>query len=266
MAEDRLGRGIIMYAARSNHDSIFKKVCGTYKRASTANAWAEEVDKIDHTGKTLLHHAAGFGSFEVLDEVVQLCLKTTDGGTLHRSADHMGRTPIMHVLRHKFKYREGDIERKFDLLGRKTMKDDWLAPRPVRPRNHVRGFTPVGSTGLMHAAQGGPEALNLALGKIRDLHGSDVVKLERVLAMSFVPTTEGDSDRKYTGQLGLHQDLDRSDVHQVTPYTWGCGMLLAAAAKGGSVEVLDMVVPAVEVSCRIAIWSPAQLSMILMDH
>lgn len=249
MAEDKRGSGILMYAAKGNDDLVYKTVCTMYKLESTADAWPYQVTHFDHTGRTMLHHAAESGSFGVLQEVVKLLLEYSDGDRLHASADHKGRTPIMHVLRNRFRRPGGDIKRKVDLLYRKTTEDDWLAMRPIRPRDKVRGQKAVGTTELMHAAQGGPESLSHTLDKIRGLRRSNVVDLAGILSMGFVPTTEGDSDDENAKQLGKPWMDYRPDYHGHRLYTWGCGMLLAAAAKGGSVEVLEKVVSAVEVSC-----------------
>eukprot|EP00752_Nemacystus_decipiens_P009021 g8052.t1 len=226
IAHDHRGRNLLMHAARSNHVAVFKQVKTIFDRYSPFPKRKNLLLR-DHTGRTILHHAAEAGCSKILREVMR-SLDDDDFSELSR-ADENGRTPIMHVLRVRHGYEDdGDLEKQFEMLCERTGPAGWMQQRRVLHPEEVpelRGITVEGTTELMHAARGGYESLQLALAKIRKIEGDPVVSIDTALKVTFHPPTTGTS---------------------LSKEAWGWGMLLAAAARGGHVDVLNAVVYAIE--------------------
>lgn len=251
-AVDRLDRGILMHAARSNHVQTFREVFDMRKEtaasaptapAADVGSATEEIGKVDSKGMNCLHHAAEAGCCEVLREVMAKCQQA--GPSLYGDMnipDNRGRTPIMLVLRNSGCYGEeedtcdnNDLEEKFDMLfktmpeGGEAAKTGWMDPTPVPPC-----LTPVpprqtrAVTELMHAARGGLESLELALNKAARVDGGLTINLDDTLSV---------------------KELDSHDAWVPTDgtRTWGRALLLAAAAKRGDVDVLHHVLNAIDV-------------------
>lgn len=262
-ASDRKGRNIMMHAARGNHLDVFKKVTDLYRRTVGDKLWPETVARIDHTGRSVLHHAAQAGSFSVLKEVVALA--SVRNNQFYREmdgADKNGMTPVMHVLRNKYPDCEGedDLDSKFEILWRESYTsryDHWMVQRPVLPRDQSLPNGTVATTELVHAARGGLDALRLALTKTqvvqfwRGVTNSNVVELDKALAVKVVRNYDhgGAAKGKSTGKDVLQTFWLEDDEEVFLPRLrpWGWGMLLAAAAKGGHIEVLEQVVLAIKV-------------------
>lgn len=220
----------VRHAARSNHVAVFKDVRAIFGRFSPDR---ENFRLRDHTGRTILHHAAEAGCSKILHEVMST-LSDDEFSELSR-ADENGRTPIMHVLRLRHEYAEkGDHEKQFSMLYERTGSNGWMEQREVLHPNEVpealRGITVEATTELMHAARGGHKSLQLALAKIRESTGDPTVSIDKALNVTF--------DRE--PEIG-------KDGYELTKQAWGWGMLLAAAARGGHVDVLKAVVYAIEV-------------------
>lgn len=214
------------HAARGNHVAVFEHVKTIFDRFSPER---ENLLLRDHTGRTILHHAAEAGCSKILREVMS-SLDDEEFSELSR-ADENGRTPIMHVLRLRHGYEDdGDLEKQFSMLCARTGRGGWMQQRKVlHPKEvpeELRGITVEGTTELMHAARGGYKSLQLALEKIRESTGKPVVSIDEALNVTFTPPATGAS---------------------LTKEAWGWGMLLAAAARGGHVDVLNAVVYAIEV-------------------
>lgn len=275
-AMDYRHRGIMMYAAKSNHSTVFTKVHNLMKehcrrtlheeqeartkleqsspnRGSPSDEfnqfnekWSALVAHRDGTGRTLLHHASEAGSAEVLKKVVEL---TIDDGSVEDMSDPdvNGRTPIMHVLRNWHNEDMEIVRRKFDILADiPHTQSTWMMERKIcSPQTLIGGGGPgeerftVGSTELLHAARGGPCTFALALEKCRVVRN----------------ITPGENPLDYIDDiLGVRmlvrngKKVEQYKNRSPDPRTWGRALLLAAAARGGHVEVLDSVVSAVEVS------------------
>eukprot|EP00903_Cladosiphon_okamuranus_P019883 g18275.t1 len=222
-AFDHRGRNLMMHAARGNHVAVFKEVKDIFDRFYPSR---DNLLLRDHTGRTILHHAAEAGCSKILDEVMSE-LSDEEFSKLSL-ADENGRTPIMHVLRLRHGYEDdGDHERQFLTLYQRRGSSGWMQQREVLHPEEVppelRGITVKATTELMHAARGGDKSLQLALGKILENTGDAVVNINDALNLTF-------DGQPATG-------LDQA---------WGWGMLLAAAARGGHVNVLKSVVYAIE--------------------
>lgn len=228
---------------------MFKQVKAIFGRF--CHGW-ENLRRRDLTGRTILHHAAEAGCSKILSEVMHR-LKNGEGLTdeefleLSR-ADENGRTPIMHVLRLRHGYEDdGDLEKQFSMLYKKTRdlertfstqpekigSSGWMQQRKVlHPKEvpkELHGITVKATTELMHAARGGYESLQLALDKVRESTGESIVKIDTALNVTFEPELATGTE-----PAGLAKEA------------WGWGMLLAAAARGGHVDVLKAVVYAIE--------------------
>lgn len=187
----------------------------------------------DHTGRTILHHAAEAGCSEILDEVMS-SLDDDEFSELSL-ADENGRTPTMHVLRLRHSYvDDSDLEKQFSMLYERTGSGGWMQKRkvlhPQEVPKELHGIAVEATTELMHAARGGFKSLQLALAKIRESTGDPVVSIDEALNVTF--------DR---------EPATGTAPPEVTKEAWGWGMLLAAAARGGHVNVLEAVVYAIEV-------------------
>ena len=224
------------HAARGNHVAVFKQAKAKFGRFSPIE---ENLLLRDHTGRTILHHAAEAGCSKILREVMS-SLDDEQFSSLSL-ADENGRTPIMHVLRLRHGYEDdGDLEKQFSMLCERTGGSGWMQQRKVlHPKEvppELRGITVKATTELMHAARGGYRSLQLALEKIREGTGASVVSIDDALNVTF--------DR---------QPATGTDPPELAKEAWGWGMLLAAAARGGHVDVLEAVVNAIEVRCVLEV-------------
>lgn len=273
---DGLGRGILMHAARSNHVDNFREVFDMCREAAdrvrphppaidTASADArllrEVLGKVDRIGKNCLHHAAEAGCYTVLHEVIKSC------GALYEemnSADLMGRTPIMYVLRNDgcrgqaqpgptLTLREKSLRKKFYELYEALpdapfpqgapVKTGWMEPSRVPPPYLPVKKTSVDAravTELMHAARGGLVSLELALNKLP--------------LASRISTADG-------FKVGLDKALDvkmtignTQEEQSHRTKAWGWALLLAAAAKLGDTDVLYHVLLAIKVGQNIFVF------------
>lgn len=272
-AMDHRQRGIMTYAAKSNHRSVFTKVCKLMKaqckrtlyeegeacmnsgrcsqiEGSRINAkWRALLVRRDVTGRTLLHHASEAGSAEVLEEVAKLAIDEESFEDMS-DPDENGRTPMMHVLRNWHNDGVDVTEKKFDRLWESPhTRSTWMKERKIRsPENLVKGGRPdeerftMGSTELLHAARGGPYTFALALEKSRVVKnigpGEDPLGyIDDILEVKML-VRNGDHADQYNNR-------------SPGPRTWGRALLLAAAARGGHVEALKDVVSAIKVSGEV---------------
>lgn len=270
----KAARGILMYAARSNHVGVFREVLrlleaackGTLSGQNFRKDWETKLKaafmRRDKSRRTLLHHASEAGNAAILRTVVTMA---EDYGVFAAMSepDKNGRTPMMYVLRRR--YLTGSIadcvRQKFELLWRKHRNagnGGWMHRRPLRlhpktPRD-LRG-RPVddvstgrtmeersrlesdqvvvkGTTELIHAAYGGLQTLQLVLEKTVP-EGEEVdlnkVDLDEIIGVTLV--------NKRTDEIMTLNGEPSGDQLK----SWGHGMLLAAAARRGHVDVLDII-------------------------
>lgn len=271
-AVDRLGRGILMHAARSNHVNTFNDIycivmgpTGFIKHRnqpateSGANASAlqqrEVLVEVDCFGMNCLHHAAEAGSSEVLREVMRKCHEAEVYQEVNK-ADKNGRTPIIFALRNGCSCGRrglcGEIPRKFNMLYKAMpygpasvasggIRIGWMETSPVPPyileskNPNAQAVSDTRAvTELMHAARGSLVSLELAL--------------KHSLPASVVRDAAG-----FTVDLDKALAVECSEAHgswvqTADTRTWGRAMLLSAAAKLGDVYVLKHVLNAIEVS------------------
>ncbi|CAM9300686.1 unnamed protein product, partial [Ascophyllum nodosum] len=249
-----------------------------------AEKWCDRVQKVDHRGKTILHHAAEAASLDVFALVFKMARE--DGIDVHdRMAlpDMSERTPIMLFLRNEIgscDSCEGDATTKMYRLWLHAPKEGWMQHRMVPPVWKLTGndqaeengeeFITLARTELFHAARGGPTRLDLTLEYIKKQQkrlskpNSNEVHLDKVLGMAICSTKTPHGE----GQQGLRHEvrefmktpdgrkrLARSrrataaseEELRKTVRHWGYGMLLAAAVKGGHEKVIKRVVSAIEV-------------------
>eukprot|EP00903_Cladosiphon_okamuranus_P011821 g11108.t2 len=234
--KDHMGRNILMHAARGNHLDVFKRVQDLYEghqyTFASPSAGVDDTTLFieeDITGRKVLHHAAEAGCLEVLSEIINLS-KLTGIMSYMDWPDHNGLTPMHHLLRAKYGEPEGrdELSSKFNILW--CVSGSWMKPR------EVMGWTPtarqdrvevIAQTELIHAARGGLSTLQLVLDKIHTPTKVNDVRLDEVLSVNVAEMT----------------DSSPSDEELAA---WGWGMLLAAATKGGNLEVLEIVVRAIK--------------------
>ncbi|CAM9478531.1 unnamed protein product [Ectocarpus fasciculatus] len=246
-ARDDMGRTVVMYAARGNDVEVFNRVWKMYhhhqRTFSTTveglgGSPSDTLTKVDHTDRNVLHHAAEAGCLDVLGRVIVLARRISGDSKAMHKPDKNGLTPLHHLLRAKYGEPEGrdEIRPKFEQLWLHSNKGSFMVPRRVMPlpcmgRNDV---AVMAVTELIHAARGGLPSLKLVLAKIRLMKfwrgkpDSAVVTINEALRV----TVDGKGD----------EDIPKQGVLDA----WGWGMLLAAAAKGGHVDVLETVVHAIE--------------------
>ncbi|CAM9102556.1 unnamed protein product, partial [Hapterophycus canaliculatus] len=232
IAFDQRGRNLMMHAARSNHVSVFKQVKAICTRFSLHQAYCR-----DYTGRTILHHAAEAGCSAILKEVMD-SLDDNKFAELNL-ADENGRTPIMHVLRLRHGYEDDrDLEKQFKMLYERTIVcgggGGWMEQRKVlHPEEVELGSTTVeAATELVHAARGGYKSLYLVIEKFAESTGGFPVRVDQALNVTWYP----EPSSQYT-----------DSTSEISKEAWGWGMLLASAARGGHVNVLDAVVHAIKV-------------------
>lgn len=255
---DGLGRGILMHAARSNHVDTFDKVfrivrdaerlkhLGPVDGAQHSTKVDQELMKtFDNVEMSCLHHAAEAGCGKVLERVIQICTGS-DISTFKdvNKADKRGRTPIMLVLKNSYSAEEeavsvkASVKGKLDLLLKAMHRDkdrpgkqEWMKPVSISLRVPVVGNTKVietlAVTELLHAARGGVASLEVVLSEMlptEPVDGGFPVNLDEAL----------DVREKEHGQWAVAK-------------TWGRALLLGAAARLGSVDVLYHVLVAIKV-------------------
>ncbi|CBN74318.1 Ankyrin Repeat Transient Receptor Potential Channel [Ectocarpus siliculosus] len=280
---DGLGRGILMHAARSNHVDNFKEVFNRCREVAdrmrphdepTVGGQTESLDpqlpatdtasadigllrevlgKADRIGKNCLHHAAEAGSYAVLHEVVKLCCSVYEE---MNTADIMGRTPIMYVLRNDscrgqeqqgstLALKEESLRKKFHELYEALqdatcpqdtpVKTGWMEPSRVPPPSlAVPKGTRVDTravTELMHAARGGLVSLELALNK---------------LPLASRNIAEGGFTVALDNALAVNMTIGNTQEQSHRTKAWGWALLLAAAAKLGDIDVLYHVLLAIK--------------------
>lgn len=298
-AVDHRQRGIMTYAAKSNHHTVFVKVCALMKaqckracqeerkvRVKSKKIDQDESSRIDNkwkglmccrddTGRTLLHHASEAGSAQVLEKVVKMAVDEEVFEEMS-TVDKNGRTPIMHVLRNEYNEDKEVLHKKVEILwDEPCTRSSWLWKREIQsPKDLTKiggsgkeRFT-MGSTELLHAARGGPHTFALALEKSREARslgkeqkpldyvdeilgvkmrlrkantdgkGEDVAERGNENSKGHVRSTSTESTKDVEDDKGGNSDL----------LTWGRAMLLAAAARGGHVEVLKQVESGIQVS------------------
>lgn len=113
--------------------------------------------------------------------------------------------------------------------------ENWMERRSVRSfqRRDTVELDTKGTTELIHAVRGGLQSLNLALetlcgNQVRNEHGA--VDLDKALGIKIL--------------------ADRCADQEECAKVWGRAMLLAAATKGGDMEVLRQVINAIKVCCN----------------
>lgn len=253
-AVDGEGRTMLMHAARSNDGDAYDEIVGIYFKAVplTSSGYTEK----DRKGMNCLHHAAEAGCSEVLGKVIK---KYSDaGGSSYAERDNNNRTPVMYVLSDASREERADdrLREKFTLLysNMSTTCGEQDEKVSVHPGEHAKKgwmeMTDVptqririsrskeitrearGVTELMHAARGGLGSLELALNE---------------------PLP---SSRLADGSISLDKALNvkacdepASDEPRWEPQpAWGKGLLLAAAAERGDIDVLHIVLTAIQVS------------------
>lgn len=269
--------------ARCLRQDISKR---TYKETMVVRSseeWFDRVTKVDFSGKTMLHHAAEAASPAVLNQVFTLTNEEGNRNAVKQRMvlpDKNGRTPIMLFLRNK----SGSYNKKDDAVAKMNILwlhsgKGWLKKREVPPVWKIKSdgqeevasekFITVGRTELFHAAHGGPVTLDLLLQTIRRRHKKDfcvedgkVVVLDNILGMAVQSdkTPDGDGLHEHSTThlkehnkwfARLHQTISVDTCQEErnqNARNWGYGMLLAAAVKGGHVEVIKRVVMAIEAS------------------
>eukprot|EP00752_Nemacystus_decipiens_P006636 g5966.t1 len=234
--QDHMGRNILMHAARGNDVDVFKRVKYLYEehQHTFADPKAMKGDairliEIDNTGRNVLHHAAEAGCLEVLSEIIHLSLLS---GTMAYmdTPDNNGLTPMHHLLRAKYGEPEGrnEIASKFKILW--EVSGSWMSPRKVMPWTSADGQDRIevsAQTELIHAARGGIPTLQLVLDMMRAAWKVEEVHLDEVILVN----------------IAEEKDNPPADEELAS---WGWGMLLAAATKGGDTEVLEIVVRAIK--------------------
>lgn len=237
-AEDDMGRNIMMHAARGNHVHVFTQVYNLYEtkmmksgrwdwedgESPPEKQWKERVKKKDRTGRTMLHHAAEAGCRGILQEVI----KITEGMNVYKdmaSEDGNDRTPLMLILRNRWGNCKGrkDQAGKFDDLWKRRSDWGWLKLRDIKSAIKGDHSHPVkANTELFHAVRGGPSSLKLFLKYFRE--EETVITVADALCLEEVGSSPKD--------LRQYRDC----------------LLLAAAAKGGHVDVMEKVASAIDVS------------------
>lgn len=248
-AVDGEGRTMLMHAARSNDGDAYDEMVRIYFEAVplTSSGYTET----DHKGMNCLHHAAEAGCSEVLGKVIKKYREAR--GSSYAERDNNNRTPVMCVLsdasqeeradgslRNKFTllYREmpttcGEHDEKVSADAGEHKKQGWMEMTDVptqrirRSRSEETNRKTRGVTELMHAARGGLASLELALN-----HPLPSSRLE-------------------DGSISLDKALNvkaRGETSWEPQPAWGRGLLLAAAAERGDVNVLRVVLTAIQVS------------------
>ncbi|CAM9902775.1 unnamed protein product, partial [Ectocarpus sp. 12 AP-2014] len=216
--------------------------------------------KVDYTGRNLLHHAAEAGCLDVLNEILLMVRKLSDSanGTMHKP-DKNGLTPLHHLLRAKYGEPEvpDDIEdpaefpQKFEKLWLYGSKGSFMARRKVMalPRDGRAAVAVSAITDVIHAARGGLPSLQLILAKIcltkfwQGKSNNTVVTIAEALCVAVHETMDGEDETK-EGADEIKEGDGAPEQGELD--AWGWGMLLAAAAKGGHVDVLEHVVHAIK--------------------
>lgn len=227
-----------MHAARGNHVDAFTRARDLYQdhrhtlaRPTDGGGDPGSFNKIDNTGRSVLHHAAEAGCLDVLTEVMKL----SNDNMMHRP-DMNGLTPVHHLLRAKYGEPEGrdELRSKFEKLWNDMEPRDvmpWTTPARAQDGIAVRA-----QTELIHAARGGLSTLRLVLDKTRaTMQTVDDVRLDDALSVKV-------AEEKGEGKGPPPTMPQKSELAQ-----WGWGMLLAAVTKGGHVQALEIVVRAIKV-------------------
>ncbi|CAM9252147.1 unnamed protein product, partial [Ectocarpus sp. 8 AP-2014] len=248
-AVDGEGRTMLMHAARSNNSDAYDEIVGIYFKAVplTSSGYTEK----DHKGMNCLHHAAKAGCSEVLGKVIK---KYSDaGGSSYAERDNNNRTPVMCVMSDASREERADdsLRDKFTLLysnmsttcreqdekvcthDGEHAKQGWMEMTDV-PTQRISRSEEInkarGVTELMHAARGGLVSLELALNEplpsSRLEDGS--ISLDRALNVKACDDPASDEPR-----------------WEPQP-AWGKGLLLAAAAERGDIDVLHIVLTAIQ--------------------
>ncbi|CAM9548053.1 unnamed protein product, partial [Ectocarpus fasciculatus] len=265
-ASDDLGRNIVMHASRGNSVDVFKRALHMYHHhqrtfSNPVEGWGGDppitLTKVDYTGRNLLHHAAEAGCLGVLNLILLMVRKLSDSAkrTIH-GPDKNGLTPLHHLLRAKYGEPESPDEfpAKFEKLWLFGGQGSFMARRNVMalPREGRDDIAVSAITEVIHAARGGLPSLQLVLGKIcltkfwQGKPNNTVVTIEEVLRVAVGETMEGQEDRTVEGEEDEKTAEGEEAPKQGELDAWGWGMLLAAAAKGGHVDVLEHVVHAIK--------------------
>lgn len=247
------------------------------RETRSPETWTGRVVRRDRTGKNILHHAAEAASLAVLILVLDLVRDVGDVQNLIAEEDVNGRTPIMIFLRNK--YDDDDkAHAKMTMLLENAGTKGWMQQRQVPPfwkkestfesGGQSQRLVTRGKTELFHAAHGGLVRLELAIEFIwkttqrfeRKGFG-DRVSLDKMLDMKIDPLLDeiiqenqsyesfnnlprGKWVTKQSQKIAANETLNEVE----TARSWGNGMLLAAAVKGGHKEAIEMVVDAIKVS------------------
>ncbi|CAM9818817.1 unnamed protein product, partial [Ectocarpus sp. 12 AP-2014] len=248
-AVDGERRTMLMHAARSNNSDAYDEIVGIYFTAVplTSSGYTETDDK----GMNCLHHAAEAGCSEVLGKVIKKYREA--GGSSFAERDNNNRTPVMCVLSdaNREERADGSLREKFTLLysnmsplcseqdekvcthNGEHAKQGWMEMTDV-PAQRISRSEEInkarGVTELMHAARGGLESLELALNEPlpSSRRGDGSISLDRALNVTTC-------------------DEPASNEPRWEPQpAWGKGLLLAAAAERGDIDVLHIVLTAIQ--------------------
>lgn len=286
-AVDRLGRGILMHAARSNDVGAFREALELREEATdsidlfkqTSATWmgcgisetspgsragvvlsVEVMGEFDHVGMSCLHHAAEAGCIEVLREVVGKC-GGAEGSLYHQmnKVDGFQRTPIMLVLRNACTGEEHaraskSLKDKFELL---------YEALPYGPAFACGGHNKIGwmdpvlvpSHRVQAIIRAEPPADTRAVTELIHAVRGGLPALQLALNHP-LPASKTGVDGGFAVGLDDALAVEALDdgggwVRTDETRIWGRALLLATAAIRGDIDMLHRVVVAIEVSQKL---------------
>lgn len=256
VAIDRRGRTILMSSTNSGNADIFEATKCIFLEGQNDTVWARQIQKkTDRRNRLLLHHVASDGSEELVRSYVKGYKRSyPQKERLLNTPDYKGRTALMYALRNKSKLKKAELKKKVNVLARALAK--WPGQREAfidtpdvhgnlgqssgrspltraTSRNGPANTPPVGGlTAIMCAAHGGRDAFDLVFGKLRAFRGGETVSLDFAL-------------------FGIEDDGD--EISDESHPRWKekqqrCGTLLAEAASGGDIAVLNDVIASIKAS------------------
>ena len=252
-----------MYAVRSGSVDVYEcaqKLLSESTRISKKDEENINFKNLDSRGRSLLHFAAESACKEMLEVVIKQAnnLGVYDDMNV---ADRKGRVPMVYVLRAASPEGEGHIERKEDdkCKNRKAMLKLFLDeqsdnrelqllalidPQPMTKENKTdEDNTREDFPALIYAARGGHTCFNLTRSFIYNVQSTESPSEEVCWSdVTFPVDLSAEDDLKWLDRALGNSTGDGKDVNKTHRRR---GKLLAEAAEGGCIKVLEIVIAAI---------------------
>ena len=262
LSYDDKGRSMLVYAVRSGNVDVYKCAQKLLPESTTISEESEEninFKNLDTRGKSLLHFAAESACKEMLGIVIKQAKKLGVYNNMN-VADWKGRVPMAYVLRAASPEDAGHIESTEDekrenrkamlklffdeRSGHEVLRGALIDPQSMtnKENKNYEDNTREDFPALVYAARGGHTCFNLTRSFFYNVESTESPSEEVCWSDGIFPVDlSAEDDLKWLDRALGNSTGDGYDVSKTHRRR---GKLLAEAAKGGCIRVLEIVIAA----------------------